>query len=121
MKEEQPEVKVDLEVKAQEEETKGSGDVVLVAEAVQRNRVTEWLAGVMEGVRATRGLCDWPFNQGPLDGPQPPGLDELLLTAPESPGHTLRWCLHEAHWRLWKEGRWAWEDERTGGRIEGRG
>ena len=29
-------------------------------------------------------------------------------------GHTLRSCLHEAHWRLSKEGRLAWEDELTG-------
>ena len=65
-------------------------------------------------MRAARGLCDWPFNQAALDGPQPPGLDEPLLTAPESPVHTLRWCLREAHWRLSKEGRWAWEDKRTG-------
>ena len=68
----------------------------------------------MGGVRAATGLCDWPFNQPALNRALPPGLDEPLLTALASPGHTLRWCLHEAHWRLSKEGRQAWEDERTG-------
>ena len=48
-------------------------------------------------MRAATGLCNWPFNQVALEGPQPPGLDELLLTAPESTGHTLRRCLHEAN------------------------
>ena len=66
------------------------------------------------GVRATRDVCDWPSNQGALDGPQPPGLDEPLLTARESPGHTLRWRFREANCRLSKERRWAWDDERTG-------
>ena len=35
--------------KAQEEEAKGSRDVVFVAEGVQRCRASEWLAGVMGG------------------------------------------------------------------------
>ena len=59
---------------------------MLVAEGVQRCRASEWLAGLMGGVRAARGLCDWPFNQAALDGPQPTGLNEPLLTAPESLG-----------------------------------
>ena len=59
---------------------------------------------------AARALCDWPYNQAALHGLQPPGLDEPLLTDPKSPGHTLLWCLHEARWRLWKEGRWGWDD-----------
>ena len=71
------------------------------------------------------GGGDWGAegSQGPMRlalQPSRPGwaatprLDEPLLTALESPGHTLRWCLHEAHGRLPKECRWAWENERTG-------
>ena len=65
-------------------------------------------------MRAAWGLCNWPFNQAALGGPQPLGLDEPLLTAPERPGHTLRWCLHEAHWRFSKESRLRWEDDQNG-------
>ena len=45
VKNEGPEVEVDPEDKAQAEEPKGSRDVVLVAEGVQRCRASEWLAG----------------------------------------------------------------------------
>ena len=83
--------------------------------------MSERLGGLIggQGLGAS-GLCDWPFNQAGLVGPQPMGLAEPLFTAPESSGHTLRWCLHEARWRLSKEGRGGWEDEQTGDLREDR-
>ena len=50
MKAEELQVEVDPEDKAQEEEPKGSADVVLVAQGVQLYRASQWLAGVMGGV-----------------------------------------------------------------------
>ena len=54
VKEEDPDVAVDPEDKAQEEPN-GLGDVVLVAEGVQRCRASEWLAGVKGGGEGSQG------------------------------------------------------------------
>ena len=108
VKEEDP----DVEVVPEEEEAQGSRDVVLVAEGVQQCWASERLVGVTGGGgEGSEGPVRLALQPSRPRWSSPSGP---LLTAPESPGHTLRWCLHEARWRMSKELRWAWQDERTG-------
>ena len=93
------------------EECHGVGGQLVVAEGQQECRVSDCLAAVMVALREAKGLCDSGLNEATEDGPHPRELNVPLFPAPESAGHTLPYYLHDALWRLFKEGRWGWVEE----------